>query len=165
MRRACAFALLFLMIIPTAWAGSFEIAPPGGNWNKVQSIPQGSQLTVKLKFGETIEGDFVSLAEDTILLKVLDRDQTYPKDAVSEIRLMRQGSRLKNAAIAGGILFGVGFGLGYAGAAYIADQDSMPAGERAAAGAGIGAITGGVAAAIALAHRPALRSELIYQAR
>jgi hypothetical protein len=48
---------------------------------------------------------------------------------------------------------------------YIGDDDNMPGSERAKAGAGVGALSGGAAAAIAMAHCPGLKSEVIYQSR
>jgi hypothetical protein len=143
MRRAVAGALSFLMVISSAWADSYALAPPTGNWNKVQSLPLNTNITLVLKYGEEISGEFISLTEDSITVKELSREKTYPKTAVARIMWMRPGSRARNAAIAGGVLFGIGFGLGYAGAAQIADQNSMPAGERASVGAAFGGLMGG----------------------
>ena len=164
MRKAV--ALLFLMMISNAWADSFEVVPPPGNWNKVQSLPLNANITIELRLGGEISGEFIRLTEDSILLKEeYGREKTYLKDAVARVKWMRPGSRARNAAITGGIFFGIGFGLGYASAAYVADQNDMPAGERAAAGAGVGGLLGGAAAAISLVHRPGLRGEVIYKAR
>jgi hypothetical protein len=165
MRKAFAVALLFLMMITHVWAESLEIAPPSGNWNKVRSLPQNTNITIELKYGDEISGEFIRLTEDSILLKEYAREKTYPKDAVAKVKWMRPGSRARNAAIIGGIFFGIGFGLGYASAAYVADQNDMPAGERAAVGAGVGGLLGGAAAAISLVHRPGPRGEVIYRAR
>jgi hypothetical protein len=158
-------ALSFLIAVSSAWAESLVISPPSGNWNKVQGLPPNTNVTMELKQGEQINGEFIALTEDAITVKEFSREKTYPKAAVARILWMRPGSRARNAAIAGGIFFGLGFGLGYAGAAKIADQDSMPAGERASVGAAVGGLIGGAAAAIAAAHRPGPRGELIYQAR
>jgi hypothetical protein len=165
MRKAFAVALLFLMMISHSWADSFEVAPPPENWNKVQSLPLSTNITIELKHGGEISGEFIRLTEDSILLKEYAREKTYPKNAVARVTWMRPGSRARNAAIIGGIFFGIGFGLGYAAAPNIADQNNMPAGERASAGAAVGGLMGGAAAAISLAHRPSTRSEVIYRAR
>jgi hypothetical protein len=42
MRRQFAFTLCYLIIILSAWAGSFEATQPSGNRNKAQSLPQGA---------------------------------------------------------------------------------------------------------------------------
>ncbi len=165
MRKSLTSILLVFVMLSNAWAGSVEIQPPGGNWNKVQSLPARADITVELKRGGTISGEFVRLTEDSILLQEDGTERTYLKDLVARVQWMRPGSKAKVAGIAGGILFGIGFGLGYASAATIADQNSMPAGERAQVGAVMGAVFGGAAAAISLAHHPSPRSELVYRAR
>jgi hypothetical protein len=164
MRKAYAVAL-FLMMISCAWADSIGVAPPPENWNKVQSLPLNANITINLKNGEEISGEFIGLTEASILLKEYAREKTYHKNVIVRIQWMRPGSRARNAAMMGGIFGGIGFGLGYAIAAYAADQDHMPTGERAAVGAGVGGVLGGAAAAISLAHSPGLRSEVIYRAR
>jgi hypothetical protein len=165
MRKASAVALLLLMVISAARADSLELAPPPGNWNKVQSLPPNASIKVRLKHGTEIDGEFIRLTDNSILVMEYGREKNYPQNAVAWIQWMRPGSRARNAAIIGGIFFGIGFGLGYAAAAQIADQNSMPAGERAGAGAAIGGVLGGAAAAISLAHRPGPRGEVIYKAR
>ena len=165
MRKILAVTLLFLRMISPAWAETFEVAPPPGNWNKVQSLPTNTNVNIELKHGEQVSGEFVRLTEDSIVVKEFEREKVFPRNAVALIKWMKPGSRARNAAIIGGIFFGIGFGLGYASAAYIADQNSMPAGERASAGAGVGGLFGGAAAAISLLHRPGLRGEVIYKAR
>ncbi len=165
MRRALASVLLLLMIISNARAANFEVGPPGGNWNKVQILPLKADITIELKRGGEISGEFIRLTEDSILFTEYGREKSCLKNMVSRVLWMRPGSRLRKAGIVGGIFFGLGFGLGYASAANVADQNSMPAGERAAVGAGIGALIGGAAAVISIAHRPGPRSELVYRAR
>jgi hypothetical protein len=165
MRKILAVILFFLTTISHARANSFEVAPPPGNWNKVQSLPTNTNITIELKYGEEVSGEFVRLAEDSIVVKEFEREKVFPRHAVARIKWMKPGSRARNAAIIGGIFFGIGFGLGYAGAAYVADQNSMPAGERAAAGAAIGGLIGGAAAAISMAYHPGPRGEVIYKAR
>jgi hypothetical protein len=165
MRKAFAVVVLLLTMTSHAWADSFEVAPPPENWNKVQSLPPNTNITIELKHGGELSGEFMRLTEDSILINEYAREKTYPKNAVARVKWMQPGSRARNAAIIGGIVFGVGFGLGYAAAAYAADQNDMPAGERATVGAGVGGLFGGAAAAISLLHRPGLRGEVIYRAR
>jgi hypothetical protein len=157
--------MLSLTFVLDAWAGSFEMAPPQGNWNKVQSLNPGVNLTVHLKGGEIYIGEFVRLGGDSILMKVVDREREFPKSSVSRIGLMRQGSRRKNAAIAGGVVGAIGFGIGCAVAARAMDQNSASAGERMAIGVAMGGVWGGIAAAIAAAHKPGVHEEIVFQSR
>jgi hypothetical protein len=165
MQKTFAGALLFLLMIPHGWAQSLEVAPPSGNWNKVQSLPTNTNITLELKYGEEVNGEFVRLADDSIVVKEFEREKAFPKNAVALIKWMKPGSRARNAAIIGGISLGVGFGLGYVGASNLTDQNDPPAGERAMAGVFLGFLLGGEAAAIALAYRPGLRGGVIYKAR
>lgn len=165
MRKAFGVAWLFFMMTSHVFAGGFEAAPPPGNWNKVQILPLNTSITIELKHGAEISGEFMRLTEDSILVKEYARERIFPRDAVARIKWLKPGSRARNAAIAGGIFFGIGFGLGFASAAYVADQNYMASGERAAVGAGIGGLLGGAAAAISLLHRPGPGHEVIYRSR
>lgn len=165
MRKVFSVALFLLMTISHARANSVEVAQPPGNWNKVQSLPINTNITVELKYGDEVSGEFVRLAENSIVVREFEREKVFPRNAVALIKWMKPGSRVRNATIIGSIFFGIGFGLGYASAARAADQNDMPAGERVGVGAGVGGLLGGGAAAISLAHRPGLRGEVIYRAR
>jgi hypothetical protein len=164
MRKTIVIALILFVTFSNAWAENLVVAPPG-NWNKVQSLPTNTKITIEMKYGEEVSGEFVRLAEDSIVVKEFEREKVFPRNAVALIKRMKPGSRARNAAISGGIFFGIGFGLGYAAAPGIADQDDLPGGERVSAGAGVGALIGGAAAAISLMHRPSARGEVIYKAR
>jgi hypothetical protein len=164
MKKAIVFASLFLIVISNAWAEDITIPPPG-NWNKVQSLSMNTNIIVKLKYAGEVEGEFIRLTQDSIVMKEFGKEKTLPRNEVAKVQWMQPGSRVRNAAIVGPIFFGIGFGLGYAAGPYIGDDDNMPSSERAKAGVGIGGIMGGVAAAIALAHRPGLRREVIYSAK
>lgn len=165
MRKGFAIALLFSMMISHAWAENFEAAPPPENWNKVQSMPPNTNITLELKYGGEVSGEFIRLTEDSILINEYAREKIYPKNEVARVKWLRPGSRARNAAVIGGIVFGIGFGLGYAGATHAADRNDMPAGERAVVGVGVGGLLGGATAAFSLLHRPGLRGETIYRAR
>ena len=165
MGRAFTIALIFIAMASNVLADEFEVAPPVGNWNKVQGLLLNSNITIELKQGGKMDGAFMRLTEDSVYLKEYVREEAYAKADILRVYWMRPGSRARNAAILGGILFGIGFGVGYAAAPKAADQNNMPAGERAAAGAAIGGLLGGAAALISLAHRPGPRSEVIYRSR
>jgi hypothetical protein len=165
MRKPIAMILLLILAASNTWAASFVGTPPPGNWNKVQSLPQGADLTIEMKHKQEITGEFIRLDNDSIVIRELDRERIYPKDSVVRVKLMRPGSRARKAGILGGLLFGAGFGIGYAGASYALDYDNAPAAERAKFGAIVGALAGGAGAAIALMHLPEPHGELIYRAR
>ncbi len=158
-------AVLAVLLATNARATDSMGMPPTENWNKVESLRPGTDLSVDLKYGEAIDGKYVQLDSDSVLLRTDSTDRLIPKNAVSQISIVKPGSRVKNAAIAGGVFFGIGFAIGCAGAAYIADQNSATAGERVQAGSAFGGLFGGIAAAIASIRRPGLHREVIYRSR
>jgi len=165
MKKSIVFALLLLAIIPNAQAENNPTIAPPGNWNKVQTIPPNTSIIVEMRYAEVIEGEFIRLAGDSIIVKEFGREKTFPKSAVAKVKWMRPGSRARNAAIAGGIFFGIGFGLGFAAAPNVADRNNMPAGERVSTAAAVGGFVGGVAAAISLARHAGPHAEVIYRAK
>jgi hypothetical protein len=142
MRKGIFYAPISVMlcfaIVLNAGAGASVVAPPQDNWNKVQNLKQDTNLTVDLKGGVRYIGEFVRLTDNSILIKDMDREREFPKSSVSRISLMRQGSRAKNAAIAGGVVGAIFFGIGCAVAARATDQDKASGGERIAIGSAMG---------------------------
>ena len=162
-----ALLLINLTLVPASQAAASETRgiPPATNWNKVQSLPQGTSLAVEMEYGAMIHGDLIRLNEDSILLKVGEKEITYSKTRVSQVLCERPGSRVKRAAIVGGAAFGIGFGLGCGKAAYIMDQNSATASERVQVGAMMGGLMGGIAAGITAITRPSPHQEQIYRAK
>jgi hypothetical protein len=169
MTRALCKAVLLInlafVLVSQAWASDSMGVPPAGNWNKVQSLPQGTSLAVEMEYGAVIRGDFIRLSEDFILLTVEAKEIAYPKIRVSQVLWERPGSRVKRAAIVGGAVFGIGFGLGCAGAASIMDKNSATASERVQIGGMMGGLFGGIAAGITAIPRPSPHQEVVYRAK
>jgi hypothetical protein len=162
---APAILMMCFAIVLNAEAADFVADPPQENWNKVRSLTEGTNLAVQLKGGVRYIGEFVRLGDHSILIKDMDREREFPQSAVSRVSLMRQGSRAKNAAIVGGVVGSIFFGIGCAIAARATDQDKVSGGERMAIGGAMGGIWGGIAAAIAAAHKPGIHEEVIFKSR
>ena len=165
MKKINIIGALLLFAVSSTPAAEFAASPPRGNWAKVQALPKGQQVEVEFKQGGTISGEFQRLDGDAIFLLANGLDLMYPKSDVSVVRVFQRGSRKKNAAIAGGILFALGFAAGYAVGPYIADMEpsEMGTGERVGAATFFGAVWGGAAAGIAAAVRPGERKVVIYR--
>jgi hypothetical protein len=148
-----------------SWAAGIAVDPPHGNWNKVLSLEKGANVTVLLKGGVRYVGTFVSLGENSIIVNDGVREREFPKSSVLQIGLNHPGSRARNAAIAGGVVGAIGFGIGCAVAARALDKETASGGERMAIGGAMGGVWGGIAAAIAAAHKPGMREEKIYQSK
>ncbi len=163
--RSSVGAFLISLMASNVWASDFAGTPPAGNWNKVQTLAQGTHLSVEEKNGLVLDVNFLRLTDDSLIVNEDGKERAIPKGRVSTVDLLQPSSRQKNAAIVGAIFFGAGFGIGCAAAAYIADENSATAGERVQAGALMGSVWGGIAAAIAALHRPGLHHEELYRAR
>ncbi len=156
-------AVLFDALILNAWANNLVVEPPAGNWNKVQELSPGASLTVVLKQGEAVQGDFVRLSAEAIFLRVDANERVISTEGVSQVIVARPGSRQRRAVMYGAIFFGVGFGLGIMGTKIAISKPS--AGDFVSGGIEMGAGIGGIAAALASLHKPAPRDEVIYRAK
>jgi hypothetical protein len=167
MKKIDVIGALLLFAVSSTAAAEFAASPPKGNWAKVRALPKGQQVELELKQGETINGEFQHLDGNAIFLLTHGLDRMYPKSDVSVVRMFQRGSRKKNAAIAGGILFALGFAAGYAVGPYMADMEpsAMGTGERVGAATFFGAVWGGAAAGIAAAVRPGEKKTVIYRSQ
>ncbi len=165
MRSKTITVVILMLAVSNAWPADLDSLPYPGSWAKVMTLLEGEPVTVTLKQGDKINGEFLRLDQESIALTVSKQERVYPKPAVSEVRRVEGGSKKKNAAIAGAALCAVGLGIGYAAAPYIADQDTMPAGERITVGLGVGAIWGGIAAGIAALSTQRRHEAVLYRAQ
>ena len=65
MKKLIAFCLVSICgVMPALYMSSFESVPPG-NWAKVESLSQGEEISLKMLFGDKMEGKYVEI-KDTI---------------------------------------------------------------------------------------------------
>ena len=160
MKKSIVFCLIFIWgVIPAMSRSNFESVPPG-NWAKVESLSQGVEISVKMVFGDKMEGAYISLDDEAIRIKIDGHERVYTKKDVTEIYLMKGRDSNKNGTL-------IGFGIGAAASGTlsgIAIKDETNAGGIAATallGAGIG---GGIGALIGYAADSQHKgSELIYR--
>ena len=161
MKKSITLCLIFLCgVMPVLSKTNFESVPPG-NWAKVKSLSQGLEISLKMKYGDKMKGEYKGLDEETIRIKLDGEEKVYPKKDVSEIYLTNVRDSNSNGTLIG---FGIGAALlgTYGG---IAIKDNTNEGGIAAAalvGAGIG---GGIGALIGyVADDQHKGRELIYRA-
>ena len=56
-------------IMPAFSMNNFESVPPG-NWAKVEALSQNEEISVKMSFGDTMQGEYLGLDSDTIHIKI-----------------------------------------------------------------------------------------------
>lgn len=102
MKRFTTFCLIAICgVMPALSMNNFESVPPG-NWSKVESLSQGEEVSVKMLFGDKMNGEYMGLDSDAIRLKIDGKQKVYPKKDIEEIRLLNVNDSNQN---------GVGIGL------------------------------------------------------
>ena len=88
MKRLIALCLVFICgTIPAMSMSNFDSVPPG-NWGKVESLSQGTEISVKMRFGDKMKGEYIGLDADSIRLNIDRQERSYPKKDIGEIRLL-----------------------------------------------------------------------------
>lgn len=113
-------------------------------WSAVRTLPAGTKLQVKMKSGETIEGELSSASDTALTISRKSRQSELERAQIQKI--YRVGGRSVGKATLIGL--GVGAGVGAAVGAGVSAGSTHESGEAAqpvlALGAG-GAIVGAVA--------------------
>jgi hypothetical protein len=121
------------------------------SWDSLQSMQAGTKCRICLRSNKTVNGMFQQWTPERLILSSSKGKLVEClRNDVSSVALLTPANKKKRALWGSMIGFGIGFPIGYASAAYVADQNSMPAGERAGAGAGIGALFAGIAVGVSL---------------
>jgi hypothetical protein len=108
-----------LIIICTLAAAPLWGQTPPGHWEKVEGLQPGTDISVRLKVGDRLNGSFKSISQDA--LEIIDdsaRARTIPKSIIQAIETLgKKPDRLCNGAwigalvgVAGGIAGMVAFG-------------------------------------------------------
>jgi hypothetical protein len=116
------FVAVFLILLALL-AGSPLRAAEKSDWSSLKQLAAGQTVRVTLNDGASSQGDFQSVSQDTLLLRVSGSDRSIPRENVRRVSLQTSthGHRGKHALI--GAAIGAGGGLG-AGAAIDNDCSS-----------------------------------------
>ena len=137
---ACTLAVTLVLVTigPAAFAQQAR-----GDWTAVQSLPADTDLSIHLKTGKKIHGEFLSATDNEVTITRKGKGESFAKDAISQIeRLERKAEKGKYAAIGAGIGTGVGAGIGGAKASSASDDGYVYTIVGVAMGAGFGALGG-----------------------
>jgi hypothetical protein len=102
---------LGLSVIPAASKNNNVVVPPG-NWGGLESLPPGTEISVRMTFGDKIEGKFMSMDSDGIRLTMDEKERIYPRSDVAEVRQLHVPDSKLN-----GTLIGMGAGAAAGGIA------------------------------------------------
>jgi hypothetical protein len=137
---ACFVAIMLLVgtIGPTAFAQQAR-----GDWTAVQSLPADEDISIKLKTGKKVRGEFLSATDNELTITRKGKGESFAKDAIAEIeRLERKAEKGKYALIGAGVGTAAGAGIGVAKAGRTSDDGYVYTVAGVAMGAGFGALGG-----------------------
>jgi hypothetical protein len=135
---ALAVTLVLVTVGPTAFAQQAR-----GDWTAVQSLPADADISIHLKTGKKIRGDFLSATDNELTITRKGKGESFVKDTIAQIeRLERKAEKGKYALIGTGIGTAVGAGIGAAKASGASDDGGVYIIAGVALGAGFGALGG-----------------------
>lgn len=162
MRRNVAILniLLAIALIYAPVAAARQSAS-SGEWETVKAVPQGAELLIKLKDGQSLRGKLTSVTDTALSITVKNRNtETVDRNRVSEVYHLRgKAEKAKYALIGAGVGAAVGGGIGASKNSRESDDGEIYTVIGITLGAGIGALTGFL---FGLGRR---KRVLIYQAR
>src|SRR2546423_5409590 len=130
------------------------------DWSRLNSIASGSKLSVKLKNGEAVNGEFSRVTDAILSLTVKGKSVELKREDMFSVYQIRKKSAAKSTLIGLGVGAGAGAGIGLAGRSNDSFNkiDNAVTAGLTVLGAGAGALTG------YLLGRRATKRTLIYQA-
>ena len=133
-----AVTLVLVTVGPTAFAQQAR-----GDWTAVQSLPADKDISIQLKTGKRVRGDFLSATDNELTITRKGKGESFAKDTIAQIeRLERKAEKGKYALIGTGIGTAVGGGIGVAKASSASDDGYVYTIVGVAMGAGFGALGG-----------------------
>ena len=132
-----ATSILITTMAPAAFAQRTR------DWSNVQSVAIDEDLSIKLKDGHKVSGDFSSANDSELTIIRKGKQQVIAKDTIAEIYLLeRKAEKGKYAAIGAGIGAAAGGGIGAVKASQTLDDGGIYTVVGLAFGTGFGALGG-----------------------
>lgn len=134
--------LISITLLAQTPAALAQTSPATGGWESVTSLPQGSELTVKLKDGKTVKGRFTGATDAALTLTGKDGAVSLNRADIVTVRQLTPKSGGKSALLGAALGAGVGVaaGVGIKGNNSTKSAGIVPV--IAGVGAGIGALFG-----------------------
>ena len=145
MRRMTSWIARSLVVtLVVATAAPLALAQQArGDWTAVQSLPADADVSIKLKDGKKIRGEFLSATDNQVTITRKGKGESYAKDTIAQVeRLERKAQKGKYALIGAGIGAATGTGIGAAKASSTSDDGYVYTIAGLAMGTGFGALGG-----------------------
>lgn len=138
-----------VVVVASLLLSAISVAAQGqtNDWSKVAALSSGSNLSVKLKTGKTVNGTLNSVTDSTISLTAKNAPVDIKRDDVRSVHeVVKKSSATKAALIGTGVGAGAGAAAGAIGDSNNDDGfeklDSAATAGLAVVGAGVGALVG-----------------------
>lgn len=153
--------ILLAVVLAYAPVAAAQQSALSGEWGSVKAVPEGAELIIKLKDGQTLRGKLISATDTALSINAKNnRTETIERNDVAEVyQQRRKAEKAKYALIGAGVGAGAGAGIGAAKNSPESDDGEIYTVIGVALGAGIGAVGGLL---FGLGRR---KRVLIYQAR
>lgn len=135
---------------------------PSSDWSVLNTVASGSELSVKLKAGKTVEGKLSSVSDAVLALSVKNKPVELKREDVLSVYQLKRKSATKAVLIGLGVGAGAGALLGSIGDSRSDGFEKIDQAVTAGLtviGAGVGALTG------YLIGRRGNKRVLIYEAK
>ena len=135
------------MVLLTA-SGVAQPAVRDSDWKALQSVHPGSHVSVKLRDGKFIHGQWKAWSAHSIEVAYNRTSKALIAEDVHRVSVQQKGSRWKSAMWGALIGFGVAFPIGAASAGHLTDRNDPGFATRVGMGTGLGMFGAGIAAPI-----------------
>ena len=153
-----------VVLLMSLLLSAVSVAGQTNDWSKVAALASGSNLSVKLKNGKTVNGTLSSVTDSTLSVTAKNAAVDIKREDVRTVHeVVKKGSATKAALIG----TGVGAGAGAAAGA-ISDSNNDDGFESldSAATAGLAVVGAGVGALVGyLIGRSGNKKVLVYEAK
>ena len=142
------FAVVVALLCSFLLSPATSLAQTGMNdWSKLNSVGNGTKLSVKLKDGKKMEGALDAVSDTSISLTVKNARKDVKREDVASVHVLPKKSAGKATLIGLGVGAGAGAVIGLAGdasndAGGFEAFDNAAAGAVTIIGAGVGALVG-----------------------
>ena len=138
MRNYRTVAIVWFLVCLVAIPARAQVIP--GRWEKVAALAVETSITVELKNGDRIEGQFEELSPSELLLRTGSAQALIPRSDCRRITTRQHNGRRNSTLIGTGIGAGIGLGMVVAAGGWGGEDFGTYAWGYSLLGAGIGAL-------------------------
>ena len=133
-------AIVLILVILLAVPAQAQVIP--GRWEKIDVLSFETPITVDLKNGDRIKGQFEGLSPSELSLRTHSAQAAIPRAEVGRIMMYENDSRVNGTLFGAGVGAGIGVAIVIIAGSGVQSEFGETASGFALLGAGIGALGG-----------------------